>query len=66
MLIHFVFALVMLVSGMAGGALSGVTLAGRDLGAQLAAMMGAFYGITVALPAAVVAALYLFYSTQRG
>jgi hypothetical protein len=36
---------------MAGGAVAGIRLAGKDLGTELAAMMGAMFGPTAALPA---------------
>jgi hypothetical protein len=39
------FALAML-----GGALAGIWLAGKDLGAELAGMMGAMFGPTGAVP----------------
>lgn len=46
-----VLLLVAIVVSMAGGAAAGVWLAGKDLGAQLAAMMGALFGPTAAVPA---------------
>lgn len=39
------------VLSMAGGALAGMRLAGKDLGNELAAMMGAMFGPTAAVPA---------------
>src|SRR5690606_1958342 len=48
------------IAGIAGGALGGVKIAGAHIGNELAAMMGALYGGTVALPAAIVAALILW------
>jgi hypothetical protein len=38
------------VVATAGGALSGIRLAGKDLGNELAAMMGAMFGPTGAVP----------------
>jgi len=58
MLIMFTFILVAIVAGGAGGALSGLKLAASDLGVELAAMMGAFYGLSAALPAAVLAGVF--------
>jgi hypothetical protein len=44
--------LLALTLSIAGGAITGLRLAGKDLGPRLAAMMGAFYGPTAAVPAA--------------
>ena len=43
-----------LVLSAAAGAAAGISLGGRDLGRNLAAMMGVFYGPTAVLPAAVI------------
>lgn len=51
-------AIVLLLS-VAGGAISGVVLAGKDLGNELAAMMGGMFGPTAAIPAAVLGLLVL-------
>src|SRR5690606_10606650 len=59
------FLLVTIAAGMAGGALGGLKLAGADLGNQLAAMMGAFYGTLVSVPAAILATVILHF-LQRG
>jgi hypothetical protein len=40
------------VFSVTGGALAGIALAGKDLGNPLAALMGAMFGPTAALPAA--------------
>ena len=45
------WVLMAFVLSMAGGALAGVRLAGKDLGNELAAMMGAMFGPTAAVPA---------------
>lgn len=45
-----IWAVVALLLSMAGGAATGVKLAGKDLGNELAAMMGAMFGPTGALP----------------
>lgn len=37
-------------ASLAGGALGGVIIGGKDLGVKLAAMMGAFYGILGGAP----------------
>lgn len=44
---------------MAGGALAGVWLAGKDLGNELAAMMGALLGPTGAVPGVVAGLIIL-------
>jgi hypothetical protein len=43
-----------LVLALAGGALTGLKIGGEALGKELAALMGAFFGPTAVLPAAVV------------
>lgn len=48
-----------LVLSIAGGAITGIVLAGKDLGNQLAALMGAMFGPTAAIPAALVGLLLL-------
>jgi hypothetical protein len=47
------------VAAMAGGALAGLRLAGKDLGAELAALMGAMFGPTAAVPAVLVGLIVL-------
>lgn len=42
-----------------GGACAGVVLAGRDLGNELAALMGGMFGPTAAVPAVVAGLLVL-------
>ena len=42
-----------------GGALAGMRLAGKDLGNELAAMMGAMFGPTAAVPAVLVGLVVL-------
>ena len=51
--------LVAFVVSAAGGALAGVRLAGKDLGNELAAMMGAMFGPTAAVPAVLVGLIVL-------
>jgi hypothetical protein len=58
------FLTLAIAAGAAGGALSGLTLAGKDLGNELAAMMGAFYGLLPVFPAAVAVALYFTLSAH--
>ena len=43
--------LIAFVISMIGGAITGVRLAGKDLGNELAAMMGAMFGPTAVVPA---------------
>ena len=52
-------ALIVVVAGAAGGAVTGAAIGGKDLGVQVAGLMGAFYGLTVTVPAAVLFAIYL-------
>ncbi len=52
LLLAFVLALV-------GGALAGMRLAGKDLGNELAAMMGAMFGPTAVLPAVAIGLVVL-------
>ena len=47
------------VLSVAGGAVAGVRLAGKDLGNELAAMMGAMFGPTAVLPAVLVGLIVL-------
>jgi len=47
------------VAAMAGGALAGLRLAGKDLGAELAALMGAMFGPTAAVPGVLVGLIVL-------
>ena len=48
------------VVSMVGGAIAGVRLAGKDLGNELAAMMGAMFGPTAVVPAVLVGLAVLF------
>lgn len=48
-----------LVLGMAGGAIAGMRLAGKDLGNELAALMGALFGPTAVVPAVLVGLVVL-------
>jgi hypothetical protein len=47
---------------IAAGAVSGVTLAGKDLGATLAAMMGAMFGPVAAAPGILLALIILAFA----
>jgi hypothetical protein len=51
--------LIAMLVAMAGGAIAGIRLAGKDLGTELAAMMGAMFGPTAALPAVMVGLIVL-------
>lgn len=51
--------LLALLLSMAGGALAGMQLAGKDLGNELAAMMGAMFGPTAAVPAVLLGLIVL-------
>jgi len=51
--------LLALVLSVAGGAVAGIRLAGKDLGNELAAMMGAMFGPTAVLPAVVLGLVVL-------
>ncbi len=54
MLTNIGLVMLAVLLAMAGGALSGMKLAGEHLGNELAAMTGAFFGPMPVLPAAVV------------
>jgi hypothetical protein len=64
MLLLVSFFLLTVVAGAAGGALSGLKIAGKDLGNALASMMGAFYGVMPVLPAALAIAAYLLFAAH--
>jgi len=49
-----------LVLALAGGAASGLKIGADALGKELAAMMGAFFGPTAVLPAAVIGLAILY------
>jgi hypothetical protein len=51
--------LVAFITAMAGGALAGVRLAGKDLGTELAALMGAMFGPTASVPAVLIGLVVL-------
>lgn len=44
------WTLIALVIAVGGGAIAGLRLAGKDLGNELAALMGALFGPTAAVP----------------
>lgn len=50
-----------LALALAAGAASGIKIGAEALGKELAAMMGAFYGPTAVLPAAVVGLAVLYF-----
>lgn len=54
-----VWALVAALLAMAGGALSAMRLAGKDLGNALASMMGALFGPVAAVPGILIALIIL-------
>jgi hypothetical protein len=51
-----------LVLALAAGAASGMKIGAEALGKELAAMMGAFYGPTAALPAVLLGLLILYFA----
>jgi hypothetical protein len=51
-----------LVLALAAGAASGMRIGAEALGKELAAMMGAFFGPTAVLPAAVVGLTILYFA----
>jgi hypothetical protein len=51
-----------LVLALVAGAASGVKIGAEALGKELAAMMGAFYGPTAALPAVLLGLLILYFA----
>lgn len=50
-----------LLLALAGGAITGMKIGAEALGKELAAMMGAFYGPTAVLPAAVIGLAVLYF-----
>ena len=50
-----------LLLALAAGAVSGMKIGAEALGKELAAMMGAFYGPTAVLPAAVIGLAVLYF-----
>lgn len=56
---ELMWLLMAFVLSMLGGALAGMRLAGKDLGNELAAMMGAMFGPTAAVPAVLVGLVVL-------
>lgn len=55
-----VWTLLAALLSLIGGAMAGVALAGKDLGNELAALMGGMFGPSAAVPA-VVAGLFLLH-----
>jgi ABC-type tungstate transport system substrate-binding protein len=53
------WTLIAAVLAMAGGALAGVRLAGKDLGNSLAAMMGAMFGPLASVPGVLIGLILL-------
>lgn len=51
-----------LVLALAAGAVSGLKIGAEALGKELAALMGAFYGPTAVLPAAVIGLAVLYFT----
>jgi hypothetical protein len=51
-----------LVLALVAGAASGMKIGAEALGRELAAMMGAFYGPTAALPAVLLGLLILYFA----
>ena len=58
-MIYLYFILAALGGGLIGGALGGILVGGKDLGNDLAAMLGSFYGILPAIPGVAIALLAL-------
>ena len=54
--------LLALVLALAAGAASGLKIGADALGKELAALMGAFYGPTAALPAVLVGVVILYFA----
>jgi hypothetical protein len=53
------FIVIASVLSMAGGALAGIRIGGKELGASLAALMGAMFGPAGALPGVILGLLVL-------
>lgn len=54
-----VFCFLSVLVGMAGGALGGIKVGGAALGNSMAAMVGAFFGVTAALPSTILGLITL-------
>ena len=50
-----------IVLGLAGGALMGLKIAGKDLGQSFAALMGTLFSSTAVIPGVIVGLLILFF-----
>lgn len=50
-----------LVCALLGGAIMGIKLAGKDIGNEMAGMMGALYGVTHAVPVIVLGLVILYF-----
>jgi len=50
-----------LVCALLGGAALGIKLAGKDIGNEMAGMMGALYGATHAIPAIILGLIILYF-----
>ncbi len=54
-----VWLLLAVLLSMAGGAVAAIRLAGKDLGNELAALMGAMFGPTAAVPGVLIGLIVL-------
>ncbi|MEQ9588000.1 MAG: hypothetical protein RJS97_08600 [Parvibaculaceae bacterium] len=50
-----IWVIIGLPLGFGGGALGGLLVGARDIGSELAAMMGGFYGVVIAMPGILIA-----------
>ena len=53
------YFLVAILAGLLGGSIGGVLIGAKHMGAQLAALMGAFFGPIAALPGIVIALIII-------
>jgi len=58
-MIYLYYLLAAMGGGLIGGAIGGIIIGGKDLGYDLAAMMGAFYGLLPAISGIAIALLAL-------
>ena len=55
-----------LIASIAGGAIGGILTGGKDLGNQIAGMMGSFYGPIGGFHGTVIALLAFYFLSQAG
>ena len=54
-MVYIGYILLALIAGAAGGAVGGILVGGKDLGNDVAGMMGSLYGPVAAVPGVIIA-----------